>query len=237
MVSCGGNNVKVSLLSITPDVEKHLEKCARTCYNSTGKMTADSHRDFLPKLIKAGHYSILSHAMATFYIEDISRVCSHQMVRAAFLRVLQRSQRYTAEEDPHFVWPPLTDEQHIDIVEDAEYVGTDGYRKLYWNNVKKEDARYVLPQSVSTSLVVSSSLQGWYDNIRLRLTKKAQWEIRKVYREIYNVLCAYCPNIFRKDLLEWQPEIKLDIRELKGRRVYSQKEMAEMDCPLPKEEE
>ena len=63
--------------------------------------------------------------------------------------------------------------------------------------MKKEDARLILPQCVTTELIVVGNFQAWLDFINLRDTKEAQWEIRAVAQEIKAQLSSIAPNIFR----------------------------------------
>ena len=84
----------VKLISITPDAEKHIEYCARLSHNSVDKMTEESSAKFIPSKMKIGHFSILEHAYASFYINGISRACSHQLVRQRLASFTERPQRY-----------------------------------------------------------------------------------------------------------------------------------------------
>ena len=43
------------------DLFKHIELCGRTCYKSTDKITEDSSKIFVDKLIKANHGAMLEH--------------------------------------------------------------------------------------------------------------------------------------------------------------------------------
>jgi len=203
---------QVELKQITSNAEKHLEECARECYGSLHKITETSHEGFLYGALKRGHFSILSYAHATFKITEYSRAATHQHVRHAHLRYLQRSQRYCTEEQSEFIIPP-------DIQEDVEAMQKIGehmsslielYVWLIGRGYKREDARYFLPSACESRIVTSATLQGWWDFLRLRMDKSAQWEIRQVAQEIYKVLNKACPNIFNSELLVVQPRLNLD---------------------------
>lgn len=214
----------VELWSITPCAEKHLEKCARICYDSLNKITEKSYEKFLHSVISLGHVAILSHASATFYISGISRACSHQLVRHAHLRYLQRSQRYCQElgQDAYILPDKISSctkldgcdvdgHSALDLWEDIVWTSREYYKRLIEMGIPAEDARYILLNACPTEIVVSGTLQAWYDFLRLRLTKHAQWEIRNVAKEIYYILNKECPHIFTKELLEKQTKIELDI--------------------------
>lgn len=213
--------MEVKLLSITPNAEKHIERCTRICYNTEDRITNDSHINFFAGVIGRGHWSVLSHAHASFHIAGISRACSHQLVRHACLRYLQRSQRYCAEEF-EFVLPPtikgiseteILDEEDrtaFDALEDAAFTGWENYKEMMKKGIKKEDARYALTNACPTEIVVSGSLQAWWDFLRLRMSKSCQWELRTVAKRVYKVLQNECPNIFTEEFLMVQPKLNLE---------------------------
>jgi len=74
------------------------------------------------------------------------------------------------------------------------------YEELLAAGVKKEDARFVLPEGSQTELVVTGNFQAWLDFIKLRADIHAQWEIRKVAKEINNQLSKEAPGLFN-----WMP--------------------------------
>jgi thymidylate synthase (FAD) len=78
---------------------------------------------------------------------------------------------------------------------------------------KREDARFVLPNACKTQMVVSGTLQGWWDFLRLRLDKHAQWEIRQIAQFIYGLLHAHVPTVFNPEMLVLQPPLNLEFPE------------------------
>lgn len=221
------NKWSVDLVSITPNAEKLMEYCCRKCYNSIDKITDMSYITFLQSAMKRGHFSILSFAHAVFEIYDISRACSHQVVRHAHLRYLQQSQRFVDQSSANYVLPPSIqakaqqevtnnpdiDSTAFDIFEDICWDGEDAYKQLIHRGIKKEDARYVLPNAGVTTIVVSGTLQGWFDYLRLRMSKHAQWEIRGVSQDIYKILNKEVPSVFNKEILVVQPPLNLEFPE------------------------
>lgn len=188
----------VELLNITPNAEEFIGKCAAICY--------DSDKDDIEKSIRRakscaekGHLATLRFASAVFNISGISRVCSHQFVRSKHLDFLQRSQRYCKEHNTSFTVPKLNDAQH-DAYYHAILSSQMAYDELIELGMKKEDARFVLPEATHTELNVVGNLQAWKDFIKLRADTHAQWEIREVAKQINNLLHKECPNLF-----PWMP--------------------------------
>lgn len=199
--------MKVKLISHTSDPQWLIETCARISYDSKNEpFDPKVNSEFIRKLIKNGHESPLEHASATFLIEDISRACSHQIVRHRLASFSQRSQRYCKEDGFGYVVPDsikynLTKRED----ENGDCDGTDSFDTKYaWfmektvelydemvkRGIPKEDARFILPQAECTSLYMTANFREWRHFLQLRLDRHAQWEIRAVAREILRQLCV-----------------------------------------------
>ena len=192
--------MEVELLQITPNAEEFIGKCASICYDSSTDSGACVKR--AAACVSKGHLATLRFAHATFKITGISRACSHQFVRSKHLDFLQRSQRYCSEKETDFIIPeslkqtPQMEEQTKFLFEDL----LAAYNNLLKRGVKKEDARFVLPEATCTSLIVTGNLQAWLDFINLRSGKEAQWEIRALAQSINKMLSRECPNIFKESI-------------------------------------
>jgi thymidylate synthase (FAD) len=62
--------------------------------------------------------------------------------------------------------------------------------------IRKEDARYILPQSCTTELNLCLNFQAWGDVLRNRTSPKAQWEVREAMTEVQRQLTGIAPTIF-----------------------------------------
>lgn len=186
--------MEVELLHLTPNAEEFIGRCASICYDSSQDSGACVKR--AAACVSKGHLATLRFAHATFKVKGISRACSHQFVRSKHLDFLQRSQRYCSEEDVGFVTPHNDEWELVYINHYQECLAT--YKRMIKAGVKKEDARFVLPEATCTELMVTGNLQAWLDFINLRSGKEVQWEIRNVARAINNILAKECPNIFKE---------------------------------------
>ena len=72
----------------------------------------------------------------------------------------------------------------------------EAYQKLQRLKIKKEDARYVLPNAVESQIVVSANFREWRHIIDLRGKPQSQREFRRVAIEILKILKEYAPNVF-----------------------------------------
>jgi len=78
---------------VFPYYMRLLEKAGRTCYKSEKAMHEDSADDFIRKIIKSGHESVIEHCVITGrFVGD--RTMSHQLVRHRISAFSQESQRY-----------------------------------------------------------------------------------------------------------------------------------------------
>ena len=190
--------MNVKLLNHTADPVATIGHAAAICYDADTSREANIRRAI--KCKDSGHLATMRFAYATFNISGISRVCSHQMVPMAHAGILQRSQRYVKESHVEYIDPPA-------LVDCPEYFQHAWARlqaeseALYLHAVenkllKKEDARYILPQGCTTELNLCLNFQGWQDFLRNRDDPAAQWEIRAVAKEIREQLAAIAPGIF-----------------------------------------
>lgn len=126
-------NMKVELISYTPEPARLVAKAAKLCYSKssiediTKKMTDDEVNKFVSNLFKMGHLSPFEHVSFTFAIEGISRSCSHQLVRHRIASYSQQSQRYVDMIENGFVIPSIYEnniENHeiYDIVNDLKSI-------------------------------------------------------------------------------------------------------------------
>ena len=150
--------------------------------------------------MKLGHYSVLEHATFTFAIEGISRVTSHQLVRHRLASFSQQSQRYVKidKEDFPFKVPKSIEKDEklakifIDAVKELDGI----YQLLLDHNIKAEDARYILPQAVTTKMIISANARELLHIFKLRCCNRAQWEIRELAMNMLKEVKSIAPTIF-----------------------------------------
>lgn len=179
--------MKVTLLDSTVDPLFVISMCARTCYNSRNKDDVNKRAEFVKGLIKSGHTSTLENAIATFDITGISRVCQNQIVRHRIgCSYCVESMRYVDVVNNDCVLPVKvleTDDSCIDFVNKAKSF----YKKLVLNDVPKEDARMFLPLGMTCNMTMTMNFRAIRHFLKLRLSKRAQWEVRQLAKKIYNI--------------------------------------------------
>lgn len=190
--------MKVELWAITPNAEQLIERAGRVCWKTELSPTEDGMAAFIGALIRRGHLSVIEHPSATFFISDISRACSHQLVRHRLASYSQESQRYV--DTSHFV--AVIPETIADNPEaralftSAEMACKVGYRALRELGIPKQDARFLLPNATPTCIVATMNFRQWRHFFQMRCDRHAQWEIRAVANEILRQLYTLAPSTF-----------------------------------------
>lgn len=198
----------------TSDQEKISEFAGRICYLSFSNPRPGGSESYFQNILQNGHFSILEHGSWTFLVENISRACSHELVRHRHLSFSQISQRYVKAKENNFVFPQMFEELDEKLKEKIKDVLTNGH-KCYLeimeemeSKLKKGDdyhkklktirdcCRYILPEGTPTSLVVSGNIRAWRHVILLRSNRAAAHEIRLLTNKIYTILKKENPLLF-----------------------------------------
>jgi len=153
---------------------------------------------------------LIEHASATFEISGISRACSHQLVRHRLASYSQESQRYVEMSNPEWALPPAIAEnpEAKAIWEGFADEVKATYRTLRELGVRKEDARFALPNAAATRIVVTMNFRQLLHVFRIRISLAAQWEIRDVCVRMLEFVCPIAPNVFgdlREELRDQYP--------------------------------
>ena len=205
--------MKVELIAITRYLrgdgtpEELLEHAGRICYRSESRGEPEK---FIRSRVREGHESIIEHASATFEISGVSRACSHQLVRHRLASYSQESQRYVDMSDPEWALPPdvLADDEAMAIWKAFAEEVQDAYAALRERGMRKEDARFVLPNAAATRIIVSMNFRELLHFFRIRISRGAQWEIRDVGVRMLELIYPHAPSVFadvRNSLQEEYP--------------------------------
>lgn len=175
--------------------EALLEHAGRACYRSEPRGRPGK---FLQARIREGHESIIEHASVTFEISGISRACSHQLVRHRLASYSQESQRYVDMSAPEFVVPPTVADNPTALAAWDEFMVqvSNTYHRLRELGVRKEDARFVLPNATTTRIIATMNLRSLRHFFSVRCDKAAQWEIRSLAVEMLRQVYTLAPSVF-----------------------------------------
>ena len=197
------NKPVVHLISKPENMLKTIYTACRTCYSADTPYEIYNSTDDEEKMLKliervvsSGHYSTIEHIQVTFAISNVSRACTHQLVRHRHMSFSQKSQRYVKEKGQFdYLIPPTIARNEELKVKFENFMGE--ISKLYCEfteaGIPAEDARAVLPNAASTSIVASLNLRELIHIANLRLCTRAQYEIRCMVKAMCDELIAQEP--------------------------------------------
>ena len=208
----------VTLVSVTPDAEKHIGYCARV--SNPSNQGNDSFDGLLKYCIKHKHWSIFEQSFMTLEIET-SRAIAAQVLRHRSFTFQEFSQRYADSSllSDKIVLPELrrqdtknrqnsTDDldpfvqQNLELQMQTLFDSSMAlYQQMLERGVAKECARMVLPLAVGTRLYMSGSLRSWMHYIDLRASNGTQKEHMIIAEGCKTIFCEQFPIIGAA--LEW----------------------------------
>ncbi len=195
-----------------------VEFAGRACYQSFGRPNPATamQRDYIRNIIEQRHFSVLEHAVATFYLTGVSRSFTHELIRHRHLSYSQLSQRFVDSSEPEYAIHPalqeildnegeetFVDERLEDVNEAVKraYAEITGAMSSGATERKKKEireaARAVLPNMTATKIVVTGNVRAWRHFILMRCTEHADREIREVAYAIFNRLSWYYRDFFQ----------------------------------------
>ena len=206
-------NMKVKLVTVTPDAEKQMGYIARV--SNPQNQGNPAVAGLLGYCIKHGHWSVFEQAHMTVEIET-TRGIAAQILRHRSFTFQEFSQRYANTnllgeiEVPDLRSQDLKNRQNSndDIPEEqtkrlqdqiARYFaeGLDLYNELIREGVAKECARFVLPLATPTRIYMTGSVRSWIHYIDLRSahgTQKEHMDIVEEIRGIFKQQFPVCTN-------------------------------------------
>lgn len=192
------------------DMDTLVEFAGRSCYQSWQRPNPKTatNEGYLANIIAQGHFSVLEHASATFYVQGVSRALTHELIRHRHLSYSQLSQRFVNEDrEDDLVLPPAAegDEVAEELHKAAHADAHIHYRALVDHYTSKglprkqarEAARAVLPNQQETKLVVTGNMRAWRDVIAKRNDPAADAEIQRFAAEVLKQLKTIAPNTFQ----------------------------------------
>ena len=209
--------MKVSLISVSPDAEKHMAYCARV--SNPNNQENENYAGLLRYCIKHQHWSIFEQAFMTLEI-NTTRGLAAQILRHRSFTYQEFSQRYA---DANLLGgipvPDLRSQDHknrqnsIDDIPDEQKKnlqnqiqryfaeGLDLYNELIREGVAKECARFVLPLATPTRLYMSGSVRSWIHYIDLRSGHGTQKEHMDIANECKSIFIEQFSTV--SEALEW----------------------------------
>src|SRR6059036_2732326 len=217
------------------DGQTLVEFAGRICYesyepglNPNVTRIREDPSDYFKNILIRGDGSILEHSYISFALLNISRVCSHEIVRHRVgTSISQESLRYVRPRDLKF-WVPdeLPESQKTAMMEAVDQVEA-AYRKLEqtvpWDKLSMDEKkrltsafRRILPDGIATSMIWGANHRTLRWVIEMRTDPAAEVEIRMVFDQIAEICKRDYPLIYgdfaSTDLPDgtkaWRPGLK-----------------------------
>ncbi len=212
-----------------------IEKSGRTCYQSVKKdITKSSAKKFLKMILERGHESVIEHSYMTVQFNDLSRGFTHELVRHRLCAFSQESTRYVdyaregegvdldAFQLKCIVPPHRNENKKVELENGRKLSIKEMYSEIenFYRALRKadwipEDARQILPIGIKSQIVVSANLREWRHIFKMRTSKFAHWEIRKVMGDLLIEVQKIVPAVF--------DDFKVVGKDKNGLRYFKQK--------------
>ena len=210
--------MNVSLVSVSPDAEKHMAYCARV--SNPNNQGNDNYAGLLRYCIKHQHWSIFEQAFMTLEI-NTTRGLAAQILRHRSFTFQEFSQRYADTKllETNIPLPELrrqdtkNRQNSIDDIPEAQTKmllgriqnyfneGLDLYNELLREGIAKECARFVLPLATPTRIYMSGSVRSWIHYIDLRSGHGTQKEHMEIANECKSIFTEQFPTV--AEALSW----------------------------------
>jgi len=210
--------MNVSLVSVSPDAEKHMAYCARV--SNPNNQDNENYAGLLRYCIKHQHWSIFEQAFMTLEI-NTTRGLAAQILRHRSFTFQEFSQRYADTNllDTNIPLPELRRQDTKnrqnsidDIPEDQSKMllgriqnyfneGLDLYNELLREGIAKECARFVLPLATPTRIYMSGSVRSWVHYIDLRSGHGTQKEHMDIANACKSIFTEQFPTV--SEALQW----------------------------------
>jgi thymidylate synthase (FAD) len=201
------------------------EIAGRNCYQSWDKPNPETatNIEYIGNILNHKHFSVLEHASATFLIFGISTSCLGQLTRHRHFSFSAESASFVDKSD-HQVIPGNSVQEHLNSVTRKKWNGgnvttfllnneideavdscMEVYRKVYGTMIEagksrteaRRAARFILPQGISTSVVMTGNMRAWREFLEKRNSERADAEIRAVAQLILAKLTNIAPATFQ----------------------------------------
>lgn len=192
-----------------------IEFAGRICYesyepglNPNVTRIREEPSEYFKNILLRGDGSIMEHATVSFGILNVSRVCTHEIVRHRVgTAISQESLRYVRPPEIKFWFPDeLTDHQRESMetaVDDAERAYRVLEKEIPWDKLSMDQKkrltsaiRRILPDGLATNLIWTANHRTLRWVIEMRTDPSAEVEIRMVFDQIAEICIRDFPYLY-----------------------------------------
>lgn len=191
------------------EILRRIERAGRTAYKSEAKITPGSAREFVARIIRLGHESVIEHEKVSVRIV-CDRGVSHEIVRHRLASYTQESTRYCdygkAGEIQVIEPPKLTEAQRI-LWRTAMERAEEAYNEMRKAGAPPQIARSVLPNSLKTEIVMTANLREWRHFFKMRASLAAHPQMQELAYPMLREFARKIPVVFDDLLAERQVKL------------------------------
>lgn len=165
---------------------RFVEQQARISHRSEDKQTLDSWNRFLTAVvIDHGDWSVTEHASITATIRT-DRGITHELVRHRLFAFTQESTRFVRYKgDMEFILPEQVknSDNYVELsglFVDQMFTAENSYRTLLDKQVRPQEARAILPNSLAATIAVTGNLRNWRHFLLMRTSKETHPDFKRI---------------------------------------------------------
>jgi thymidylate synthase (FAD) len=182
---------------------QRIELAGRVCYKSEANITPDSAADFVRRILKSGHESVLEHEKISVRV-ICDRGVSHEIVRHRIASYSQESTRYCNyslnkfQNELTFIRPFfwIDDPEKFQIWQNAMLTAEHSYLALIEKGASPQEARSVLPNSLKTEIIITMNIREWRHFFRLRTSSAAHPQMQEIAGVMLEAFKKNIPVVF-----------------------------------------
>ncbi len=197
--------MKVKLLNYTPLEVADIAICK--CYGNEPHSDSEKVKARINRVANVSkHASTIEHLYYNFDIDGISRACLQEVARHRIASYTIKSSRYTLSELKK-EYKFLTDNKYIEeyildkdrakryivftgdnIVDNMSIKALENLRQVIKDGIPNDIAKYCMPESYKTSLVMSINARSLQNFLELRTSKHALKEIQDLAKALFEAI-------------------------------------------------
>lgn len=192
-------NQKHEITKIDKDALQIIERVARTCYKSEDRITNDSAKKLVKKLQKSEHFAMFEFADITVKFIT-NRFMTHELVRHRLCSFAQESTRYVRYSgEMEFIIPYwyYNVSHHAQAIFRQQCLDCEqSYKSLLAEGLPPQGARHVLGDAIKAEINVKTNIREWRHILKLRTSKAADPQMRRLMVPLLNELKSLLPIVF-----------------------------------------
>lgn len=182
---------------------KHIESCARTCYQSYNKESENSAENMIYMLIKSGHESVLEHFSITVkakidvgVYKDITRHRAGTAFSIESTRFCNYSKGKFGNELTFIKPCNIKSSDLLHLWETAMMQAEQIYMEMSKLGAKPDQLRMILPHSTAAEMTMTANLRAWRHILRTRCDRAAHPSVRQIMLKILEEFHKNIPVVF-----------------------------------------